>query len=65
MAEHRDTPSTRLTEEHSFEFHRTGGSVEPADPEQLARQMEGADDLAPLGTGPLVRRSLGNAAICV
>ncbi len=50
--------ATGLTQDRSFEFHRSGGSVEPADPGELARQDEDALEMTPLGERRDVRRGL-------
>ncbi len=53
-----------LTQEHSFEYHRSGGSVEPAQPTDLARQVEDTEDMTPIGPRRDLRRGLALGVIC-
>jgi len=55
--------SRPLTEASSFEHERTGGSVEPATPRDLARQAEDAEAFTPVGPRWLVRRSATGAIV--
>ncbi len=58
----RKAPS--LTQERSFEFHRSGGSVEPASPTELARQDEDALDMTPVGARRDLRRATLTGVLC-
>ena len=64
MSDSDQRRSEPLTQARSFEFHRSGGDVEPATPAALAHQDQDADTVTPLGPTWLIRRSVAAAAVC-
>ncbi len=64
VEQRKDGKAPSLTQERSFEFHRSGGSVEPASPTDLARQDEDALEMTPVGERPDIRRGAMVGLIC-